>query len=69
MPSNFAQARELLEHAWLQLPGNDETSVTTRQALDLLIEALARAEYTKPSAEIIEFRRTMPAGQTGRIGQ
>jgi hypothetical protein len=65
MPSNFAQARELLEHAWLQLSGDDETSVKTRQALDLLIEAVAKAEYTRPPAEIIEFTRTAQSRTSG----
>jgi hypothetical protein len=57
MPSDFAQAREHLEQAWLKLSGDDETSVKTRQALDLLVEVLARAEHTKPPAQIIEFRQ------------
>ncbi len=45
MASDFAHARELLEHAWLKLSGDDETSVKSRQALDLLIEAVASADY------------------------
>jgi hypothetical protein len=59
MPSDFAHARELLEHAWLKLSGDDETSVKSRQALDLLIEAVASAERSKPyrQAEIPEFRQ------------
>lgn len=47
MPPYFAQAREFLEHAWLKLSGNDETSVASRQALDLFIAGLATAECAK----------------------
>lgn len=59
MPSDFAYARELLEHAWLHLPDDDETSVKVRQALDLLIEAVATAECARTvhRAKVIEFRR------------
>jgi hypothetical protein len=59
MPSNFGHARELLEQAWLQLSGDDETSQKSRQALDILIEAVATVEHSKPyrQAEIIDFRR------------
>lgn len=58
MPSNFALARHHLEQAWLQLSGSDETSVKSRQALDILIEAIATIEHMMPrrEAEIIEFR-------------
>lgn len=59
MQSNFSHARELLEQAWLQLPGDDETSVKSRLAIDILIEAVATAEHSKPyrQAEIIDFKR------------
>lgn len=57
MDSNFGHARELLEQAWLQLQGDDETSVKSRLAIDILIEAVATAEHSKPyrQAEIINF--------------
>jgi len=57
MPSEFALAREYLEQAWLRLSGEDDTSVKSRAAIDLLIEAVARAEYTKRhgAAEILPF--------------
>jgi len=59
MRSDFAQAREFLEHAWLRLSGEDETSVAGREALELLIEAFATAEFTKhrQGAEVIAFRK------------
>lgn len=58
MQSNYGHARELLEQARLHLQGDDETSVKSRLAIDLLIEAVATAEHSKPfrKAEIIEFR-------------
>ncbi|MFU0503005.1 hypothetical protein [Pseudaminobacter sp. NGMCC 1.201702] len=57
MRSDFAQARYHLEQAWLRLVGHDETSLNGRQALDLLIEAVATAEFTVPKgkAEVIAF--------------
>jgi hypothetical protein len=59
MNSNFGDARELLEQAWLQLQGDDETSRKSRFAIDILVEAIATAEHSKPyrQAEIIEFRQ------------
>ncbi|MHA6643724.1 hypothetical protein [Mesorhizobium sp. A623] len=58
MQSNFGHARELLEQAWLHLQGDDETSVKSRLAIDILVEAVARAEHSKPyrQAEIVDFR-------------
>jgi hypothetical protein len=58
MLSDFGHARELLEQAWLQLPGDDETSRRSREAIDLLIEVVATAEHSKPyrpTAKIIRF--------------
>jgi hypothetical protein len=59
MQSNFGHARELLEQAWLQLSGDDETSQKSRRAIDILVEAVATAEHSKPyrQAEIIDFQR------------
>lgn len=58
MPSNFGHARELLEQAWLQLSGDDETSWKSRQAIDLLLDAITTAEFSspRPPAEIIPFQ-------------
>jgi hypothetical protein len=36
MQSNFGHARELLEQAWLQLSGDDNTSQKSRMAIDIL---------------------------------
>lgn len=57
MPSDFALAREYLEHAWLRLSGDDDISSKARAAIDLLIEAVARAEHTRRygTAEILPF--------------
>lgn len=64
MRSDFAQARYHLEQAWFRLSGHDETSMKGRQALDLLIEAVATAEFTVPKekAEIIDFPKRSLAG-------
>jgi hypothetical protein len=58
MPSEFALAREYLEQAWLRLSGDDDTSVQSRTAIDLLIEAVAQAEYAKRygAAEVLCFQ-------------
>jgi hypothetical protein len=55
MTSEFSAARVHLERAYDALHGDDETSSTTRQALDLLIEAVADAEYRRPSAKVIDL--------------
>jgi hypothetical protein len=59
MASDFAYARELLEHAWLKLSGDDETSIKSRQAIDILIDVITTAEHTMPRgrAKILEFRK------------
>lgn len=59
MQSDFSAARELLESAQLKLTGADESSHKVREALDILIEAVALAEYRKPPAEVIPFPRRM----------
>ena len=60
MESDFVSARQHLEQAQLLLTGPDEKSAKVREALDLLIETLVRAEPpTKgPSAEILPFPTT-----------
>ncbi|WP_421916551.1 hypothetical protein [Mesorhizobium sp.] len=66
MKSEFSAARIHLERAYDALHGDDETSSNTRQALDLLIEAVAAAEYSRPSATVIDLpiRAKNPPGQT-----
>ena len=57
MQSEFAFAREHLEQAWLRLSGDDDISVKSRAAIQLLIEAVARAESTQRygTAAILPF--------------
>ena len=55
MKSEFSAARVHLERAYDALRGDDETSSKTREALDLLIEAVAVAEYRRPSATVIDL--------------
>jgi hypothetical protein len=55
MKSEFSAARVHLERAYDALRGDDETSCKTREALDLLIEAVAVAEYSRPSATVINL--------------
>ncbi len=47
LTSDFAAARLHLHRAYDYLRGNDETSYATREALDILIEAVAAAEYAR----------------------
>lgn len=58
MKSDFAAARLHLERACHYLRGNDETSSEALAALDLLIEAIAAAQYTPPAAEVVDFPRS-----------
>lgn len=55
MDSDFTAARAYLERAHDVLRGNDKTSRQTKLALDLLIEAVAVAEFRRKGAEIISF--------------
>lgn len=57
MDSDFSAARLLLEQAGQQLQGPDDFSAKTRQALDLLIEAVAAEQYRRParSATVLAF--------------
>lgn len=59
MTSNFTRARELLAKAKRELSGDDETSLKSRQALDLLIGVILTEEYSSPpsAAEIISFEQ------------
>jgi hypothetical protein len=58
MKSDFAAAHLHLERACHYLRGDDETSHKTRAALDLLIEAIAVAQYTRPIRDVVEFPRS-----------
>ncbi len=60
MRSDFAQARHHLEQAWVNLNGNDETSQKAREALDMLVEAVAVAEFSRTGqkAKVIDFNRS-----------
>jgi hypothetical protein len=55
MKSDFTTACKLLEQASLAMSGTDDTSRRCRLAIEMLIEAVAKAEYTPPSAEIVRF--------------
>lgn len=55
MASDFSTARALLEEAYEHLHGNDRTSQEARRALDLLMEALATAEFSRKPAVVIPF--------------
>ena len=55
MPSNFSRARLHLEHAYDALSGEDVTSRRAREAVDLLIEAVATAEFARSRAVVIEL--------------
>jgi len=55
MKSDFAAARLHLERACHYLRGDDETSSEARAALDLLIEAIVAAQYTRPVAQVLDF--------------
>lgn len=58
MDSDFTAARIALEQALERLQGDDATSVQAREALDVLIEAIIAAEFTRQPgvANIIRFR-------------
>ena len=61
LTSDFSAARVHLERAYHYLRGNDELSRRACEALDLLIESVAQAEWRRPSAEVLEFRpRSLP---------
>ncbi|MBZ9797723.1 hypothetical protein [Mesorhizobium sp. ES1-4] len=55
MTSDFSAARLHLERAYHYLHGNDETSRSTCEALDLLIEAVTEAQHRKPEPGVLEF--------------
>lgn len=55
--TNFPAARRHLEEAYHLLTDEDELSHKSRQALEILIDALLAAEYSgkKPEAKVIHF--------------
>jgi hypothetical protein len=59
METDFAVLRQYLEAAWLQARGNDETTRKVRSVLDLLIEDVLQAEYTRPrqAADVLALSR------------
>ncbi|WP_374120356.1 hypothetical protein [Mesorhizobium onobrychidis] len=58
MTSDFAAAHLHLERACHYLRGDDETSSAARAALDILIDAIAAAQYKRPPADVVEFPKT-----------
>lgn len=55
MTSDYSAARLHLERAYHYLKGSDDTSRKTCEALDVLIEAVAVAECTRPKGEVVAF--------------
>ena len=55
LTSDFSAARIHLERAYHYLRGNDETSRSACEALDLLIETVAEAQHRRPEAGVVEF--------------
>lgn len=64
LTSDFSAARVHLERAYHYLRGNDETSRSACEALDLLIETVAEAQHRRPEAGVLEFPRS-PVRQSG----
>ncbi|TPI53787.1 hypothetical protein FJ959_15355 [Mesorhizobium sp. B2-2-4] len=58
LTSDFSAARVHLERAYHYLRGDDETSRSACEALDLLIEAVAEAQHRRSEAEVLEFPRS-----------
>lgn len=56
MTSDFSAARIHLERAGHYLRGGDQISQKVCDALDLLLEADATAEYFRSRGEVVEFR-------------
>ena len=64
LTSDFSAARVHLERAYHYLRGDDETSRSACDALDLLIEAVTEAQHKRPKAGVLEFPQS-PARQAG----
>lgn len=61
MSSDFAAARLHLDRAYHYLRGSDATSRSTREALDLLIEAVATAEFARPRGVVVKLPERVPS--------
>lgn len=57
MKSDFAAAHLHLDRACHYLRGDDEVSRAALAALDLVIEAVAAAQYARPTADVVPFAR------------
>ena len=57
MKSDFAAAHLHLDRACHYLRGDDEMSRAALAALDLVIDAVAAAQYARPSADVVPFAR------------
>lgn len=55
LTSDFSAAHIHLERAYYYLRGNDETSRSARDTLDLVIEAVVEAQHRRPSTGVVEF--------------
>jgi hypothetical protein len=64
LTSDFSAARIHLERAYHYLQGNDETSRTACDALDLLIETVAEAQHRPSDSGVLEFPQST-VRQTG----
>ncbi|TPL06056.1 hypothetical protein FJ938_13690 [Mesorhizobium sp. B2-4-14] len=58
LTSDFSAARIHIERAYHYLRGNDGTSRSACEALDLLIEMVAEAQHRCPEAGALEFPQT-----------
>ena len=58
MKSDFAAAHLHLDRACHYLRGDDDVSRAALAALDLVIEAIAAAQYARPSADVLPFPRS-----------
>lgn len=66
MKTDFAAVRVLLELAREELRGIDPTSEMTKQALDLLIEAIVVEQHRKAEARVIPFPKPASVDATER---
>ncbi len=57
MKSDFAAAHLHLDRACHYLRGDDEVSRAALAALDIVIEAVATAQHTRASADVLPFSR------------
>ena len=56
LTSDYSAARAHLERAIHYLRGEDDTSRNSREALELIVEAVIVADMRRPSAKVIKFR-------------